>query len=53
MTSRETAELRRAEKRLIRACEIANQDHEIGEIEKDFDALGDEILEPWEDMLTR
>ena len=36
------------EKRLIRACEIANQDPELREIEKEFDSLTDAILEPWE-----
>jgi hypothetical protein len=41
------------EQRLIRACEIANQDPELRQIEKEFDALRDEILEPWEDILTR
>lgn len=33
---------------LIRACEVANQDPAIREIEEEFDALQDEIEEPWE-----
>jgi hypothetical protein len=41
------------EKRLIRACEIANQDPELREIEKEFDALTDELSEPWEDAPAR
>jgi len=41
------------EKRLIHACEIANQDPEAREIEREFDGLRDEIPEPWEDALTR
>jgi hypothetical protein len=41
------------EKRLIRACEIANQDPELKEIEKEFDALTDEIPEPWQDAPAR
>ena len=41
------------EKRLIRACEIANQDPEIREIEKELDALTDEIVEPWDDAASR
>jgi hypothetical protein len=41
------------EKRLIRACEIANQDPEIREIEKELDALTDEIVEPWDDAAAR
>jgi hypothetical protein len=39
---------REREARLIRACEIANQDPAVREIEKEFDALQDEIEEPWE-----
>jgi hypothetical protein len=52
MASRKTtAELKRAEMRLIRACEIANQDPELRQIEKEFDAITDEIPEPWEDAI--
>ena len=36
------------EKRLIQACEIANQDPEVREIEREFDALSDAMSEPWE-----
>jgi hypothetical protein len=36
------------EKRLIRACEIANQDSEVREIELEFDALTDAMPESWE-----
>ena len=32
---------------LIRACEIANQDHDVAEIEKELDGLRDEMVEPW------
>ena len=41
------------EKRLIRACEIANQDPNLREIEKELDALTDEVPEPWEDAPAR
>jgi ubiquinone biosynthesis protein UbiJ len=41
------------EKRLVRACEIANQDPEVREIERDFDALTDAMPEPWEDAPAR
>jgi hypothetical protein len=41
------------EKRLIRACKIANQDPKVREIEREFDALTDEIAEPWDDAPTR
>jgi hypothetical protein len=37
------------EKRLIQACEIANHDSQVREIELDFDALTDAMPEPWED----
>jgi hypothetical protein len=32
---------------LIRACEIANQDLDVEEIEKEFDGMGDEMAGPW------
>lgn len=38
--------LRRNE--LIRACDIVNQEPDIKAIEQEFDALTDEIAEPWE-----
>jgi hypothetical protein len=45
--------LHEREKRLIQACEIANQDPEVREIELEFDALGDTMPEPWEDAPSR
>jgi hypothetical protein len=32
---------------LIRACETANQDVDVAEIEKELDGIGDEMAEPW------
>jgi hypothetical protein len=32
---------------LIRACELANQDPDIAEMERDFDAIEDGVAEPW------
>ena len=32
---------------LIRACEIANQDLDVAELERDFDGIDDAIAEPW------
>ena len=32
---------------LIRACEIANQDRDVAEIEAEFDGIADELVEPW------
>ena len=41
------ARLEEREAALIRACEMANQDADVAEIEKAFDGLGDEMAEPW------
>ncbi|MGB6946422.1 MAG: hypothetical protein WBE37_28760 [Bryobacteraceae bacterium] len=41
------------ERRLIQACEIANQDADVREIERDFDRLSDAMPEPWEDAQAR
>jgi metal-responsive CopG/Arc/MetJ family transcriptional regulator len=41
------------EKRLIRACEIANQNPELREIERELDALTDAMSEPWENAAAR
>jgi len=46
-------QLAEREKRLILACEIANQDPELREIEQEFDALADGLPEPWEDAPAR
>ncbi len=32
---------------LIRACEVANQDLDVAEIEQEFDGLDDVMVEPW------
>jgi hypothetical protein len=32
---------------LIRACEAANQDPEVAQIEREFDGIRDEMAEPW------
>ena len=32
---------------LIGVCEIANQDLDVAEIEKEFDGIGDAMAEPW------
>jgi hypothetical protein len=45
------------ERHLIQACEIANQDPEVREIEREFDrlsdAIGDAMPEPWQDAAAR
>jgi len=32
---------------LVRACEIANQDLDAAEIEREFNGIADEMAEPW------
>ena len=34
---------------LIRACDLANQDTDVAEIEREFNAISDEIAEPCSD----
>ena len=41
------------ENRLIQACEIANQDPHVRQIEEEFDSLSDAMPEPWEDAAAR
>jgi len=41
------ARLEQRDAALILACEIANQDLDVAEIEKELDGLGDEMAEPW------
>ena len=41
------ARLEERDAALVRACEIANQDLDVAEIERDFDGIGDEMAEPW------
>jgi hypothetical protein len=47
-----TADPDERKKRLIGASEIANQDPELREIEKEFDSLTDAVPEPWGDTPT-
>jgi len=32
---------------LVRACDTANQDLDVAELEREFDGIGDEMAEPW------
>ena len=41
------AHLEARDLQLIRACEVANEDLDALEIEKDFDGIRDEMAEPW------
>jgi hypothetical protein len=31
----------------MRACEVANRDLDVAEIEEEFDGIRDEMAEPW------
>ena len=35
------------DRQLIRACEAANADLDVAEMEKEFDGIRDEMAEPW------
>ncbi len=41
------ARLGERELELVRACETANQELDVAEIEKDFDGIRDEMAERW------
>ena len=41
------ARLEERDAALNRACDIANQDVDVAEIEKELDGLGDQMAEPW------
>jgi metal-responsive CopG/Arc/MetJ family transcriptional regulator len=45
--------LAQREKELIRACEIVNHDPDVLKIEKELDALTDEIVEAWDSTPAR
>ncbi len=47
------AQLHRREEQLIRACEVANRDSDAMAIEQEWDALSDDITEPWSDAPAR
>lgn len=47
------ARLRERDERLIRACEAANRDPDVLAIEQEWDALPDDVAEPWSDAPAR
>ncbi len=47
------AKLHDRDLQLVRACEIANRDRNARAVEKAFDALPEEIAEPWIDTAPR
>ena len=46
------SKLNEREQRLARACEIANRSPAIRAVERDWDVLTDEIVEPWNDTTS-
>jgi hypothetical protein len=38
---------------LARACEVANSSRQARNLEREFDALSDELLEPWNETSSR
>ena len=40
--------LKERDRLLVRACEIANRSRQMRKIEREFDALADEVMEPWD-----
>lgn len=47
------ARLREREKMLARAADVANHSRQVRTIERDFDKLETEILEPWDEAPSR
>jgi len=41
------------DQQLIRACEVANRDPEVHAIENEFDAIAEEVREPWSNAPAR
>jgi hypothetical protein len=41
------ARLEERDAALVRACEIANQDLDVAELEREFDGIADQMAEPW------
>ena len=42
-----TEKLSERDRKLIRACQAANDDPEVRAIEKEFDAIAEDTAEPW------
>ncbi len=53
VTAAIATKLRESEEALIRACQVANDDPDVLAIEQEWDALSDNVAEPWNDAKTR
>ena len=47
------AKLHARDRILARACEIANRGRSVQKLERELDALHDEMLEPWDEPTSR
>ena len=47
------SKLRERDRQLARACEVANRSGQARKVEREFDALPDEIAEPWDEPTSR
>ena len=45
--------LKERDRLLARACEIANRSRQVRAVEREFDALRDETMEPWDESSSR
>jgi hypothetical protein len=48
-----TQEIHERKRRLVQACEAANEHAEVRIVEREFDMFDDAIAEPWHDAATR
>jgi metal-responsive CopG/Arc/MetJ family transcriptional regulator len=46
-------QLRERDRLLARAAEVANRSRAVKAVEKEMEALGDELAEPWDDTPAR
>ncbi len=45
--------LKDRDRKLAHACDVANQNRQVRNVEREFDALPDEIAEPWDEATSR
>jgi ubiquinone biosynthesis protein UbiJ len=45
--------LKERDRLLARACEVANRSSQARTVERELDALADEIMEPWDESSSR
>ena len=45
--------LKTQDEELARACDVANQDPDVLMLEREFDAISGDIVEPWNDPSAR